>query len=76
MNKLYIGARVRITHINTAYGSQKDLIVEQSVIGSWRTKLGYYINKEGKTISGTEGILAIVELLNPIKRYKYKYKRK
>ena len=27
-------------------------------------------------VNGTEGTIATVELLNPIKRYKYKYKRK
>ena len=76
MNKLYIGARVRITHLTYSLGTEEATVIASSFTGSWETNKGYFINEDGKTMSGTEGIIATVELLNPIKRYKYKYKRK
>lgn len=76
MNKLYIGARVRMTHLNYSLGSKEATVIAYSITGKWETDNGYFINEDGKTISGTKGIIATVELLNPIKRYKYKYKRK
>ena len=76
MNKLYIGARVRITHLTYRLGTEKAIVIASSVTGKWETDKVYFINEDGKTISGTKGIIANVELLNPIKRYKYNYKRK
>lgn len=76
MNKLYIGARVRITHLGCRLCAEKATVIAYSITGRWETDKVYFIDKDGKTISGTEGIIATVELLNPIKRYKYRYKRK
>lgn len=76
MNKLYIGARVRITHLNYRLGTEEATVIASSITGRWETNKGYFINEDGKTMPGTEGIIATVELLNQIKRYKYKYKRK
>lgn len=76
MNKLYVGARVRINYIKTALGNEKAKVIARSQTGRWETDKGYCIDKDGKTITGTTQNIATVELLNPVKKYTYKYKRK
>jgi len=79
MNKLFIGARVRITHLKCV-GSEKAMVIDRCISGSWATDTGYFIDKDGKTIAGVNNngryLIATIELLNPVKRYKFKYKRK